>query len=105
MRDSSDRRGDSATQNNSPFGNSQALPQDVRLDMERQLGGDFRNVRVYPSSFAHGALESQAYTQGTDLHFAPGEYAPYSTGGRELLGHELAHVVQQGSGRVRSPQG
>jgi Domain of unknown function (DUF4157) len=44
-----------------------------------------------------GAL---AYTQGTDIHFAPGQYQPESHSGKERIGHELAHVVQQSQGRV-----
>ncbi|MBK9034966.1 MAG: DUF4157 domain-containing protein [Myxococcales bacterium] len=31
---------------------------------------------------------------------APGQYDPESQAGRELIGHELAHVVQQRQGRV-----
>lgn len=49
-----------------------------------------------------GAL---AYTQGSDIHFARGQYQPGSAAGDELLGHELAHVVQQSAGRVAAPQG
>jgi len=48
------------------------------------------------------SLGAQAYTQGTDIHFAPGQYQPSSQGGQELLGHELAHVVQQADGRVKA---
>ena len=45
-----------------------------------------------------GAL---AYTQGTDIHFAPGQFKPDTAAGQELLGHELTHVVQQAEGRVQ----
>jgi hypothetical protein len=45
-----------------------------------------------------GAL---AYTQGNDVHFAPGQYNPESSKGQELIGHELTHVVQQRQGRVK----
>lgn len=47
-------------------------------------------------------MGAKAYAQGSDLHFAPGEYAPESQQGRELIGHELAHVVQQAEGRTSS---
>lgn len=40
-------------------------------------------------------LGAQAYTHGSDLHFGAGQYAP-GAGNSQLLGHELAHVVQQG---------
>jgi len=59
------------------------------------LGG----VRVHEGGEA-SAMGARAYTQGSDLHFAPGAYEPASARGQELIGHELAHVVQQSEGRV-----
>lgn len=41
-----------------------------------------------------------AFTQGEHIHFAPGQYQPHTAQGKRLLGHELAHVVQQREGRV-----
>ena len=75
------------------------MPADLRAKMERAFGADFSAVRIHqgPQARALGAL---AYTQGTDIHFAPGQYDPTSTAGQELLGHELTHVVQQTQGRV-----
>ena len=49
-----------------------------------------------------GAL---AFTHGTDLYFAPGQYNPQSSQGQQLLGHELTHVLQQRAGQVRNPLG
>lgn len=82
-------------------GGGQALPDAFRLQMERAFGADFRTVRVHedPEAAAMGAL---AFTRGTDIHVAPGRYDPEGQAGRELLGHELAHVVQQAQGRVRA---
>ena len=78
-----------------------ALPDGVRGKMEGALGMDFSRVRVHegPQARAMGAL---AYTQGTDIHFAPGQYQPHSQRGQELIGHELTHVVQQAEGRVQA---
>jgi hypothetical protein len=56
-------------------------------------------VRVHEGDAA-ASVGARAFTQGTDLHFAPGEYQPQEAGGQELLGHELAHVVQQSQGKV-----
>jgi len=80
-------------------GGGAAMPEDVRGKMEASLGADFSPVRIHegPQAEAIGAL---AYTQGTDIHFAPGQYQPSSQRGQELLGHELTHVVQQSQGRV-----
>ena len=78
----------------------QKLPAALRARMEAALGADFRDVTVHvgPQAPALGAL---AFTMGTKIFFAPGQYDPSSAKGRELLGHELAHVVQQRQGRVR----
>ncbi len=75
------------------------MPTDVRAKMEGAFGTDFSGVRIHegPRARALGAL---AYTQGADIHFAPGKYQPHSQTGQALLGHELTHVVQQSQGRV-----
>jgi len=41
------------------------------------------------------------FTTGQDIFFKQREYSPGSSSGRELLAHELAHVVQQGGARVK----
>lgn len=80
-------------------GGGQPLPEDVQARMENAFSADFSAVRIHegPQASALGAL---AYTQGSDIHFAPGRYDPGSQRGQELIGHELAHVVQQAQGRV-----
>ncbi|HEX3474979.1 MAG TPA: DUF4157 domain-containing protein [Kofleriaceae bacterium] len=84
-----------------PSGGGQAMPEDVRGKMERAFQADFSAVRVHEGEHA-AALGARAYTQGNDIHFAPGQYQPHSEAGQALLGHELAHVVQQSQGRVRA---
>jgi hypothetical protein len=76
------------------------LPPAVRADMEASLGADLAAVRVHEGSYVP-RLGALAFTRGADVHFAPGHYEPSSPRGRELLGHELAHVVQQAERRVR----
>jgi acyl carrier protein len=85
-------------------GGGRPLPDAVRGKMEAALGADFSNVRVHvgPQADRIGAI---AFTVGTDIYFAPGRYQPETLHGQELLGHELAHVVQQRAGRVRNPLG
>jgi hypothetical protein len=82
-------------------GGGAPMPAAVQARMEHALGADFSRVRIHedPGAQAIGAL---AYTQGTDIHFAPGQYDPGSRRGQELLGHELTHVVQQAQGRVQA---
>src|SRR5579863_6121511 len=85
-------------------GGGRRLPDAVRGKMEAALGADFSGVRVHvgPQAERVGAI---ALTMGTDIYFAPGRYQPDTVQGQQLLGHELAHVMQQRLGRVRNPLG
>jgi hypothetical protein len=77
------------------------LPAPTRSYFERRLGRDFGAVRLHTGPMAGAtarAMHAAAYTLGSDIAFAPGRYAPESEAGRRLLGHELAHVVQQAGG-------
>ncbi|HEY4240159.1 MAG TPA: DUF4157 domain-containing protein [Kofleriaceae bacterium] len=87
-----------------PTGGGNALPTELRAHMEKAFSTDFTDVRVHEGAHV-SALGAHAYAQGSALHFAPGQYAPDSAEGRELIGHELAHVVQQRTGRVGSGDG
>jgi len=81
--------------------NRTGLPDNVKARMEDTFATDFSDVRVHPNSGKAAAVRARAYTQGTDVHFAPGQFKPQSSAGQQLLGHELTHVVQQRQGRVR----
>jgi hypothetical protein len=73
----------------------------------RRFGHDLSEVRIHADAGADGAaraLHARAYTVGTDVVFARGEYAPATRGGQRLLAHELAHVIQQRQGLARSIQ-
>jgi len=80
------------------------IPDDVRVKMETAFGADFSDVRVHIGQEA-ASLGAIAYTWGSNIHFAPGQYNPHTLQGQKLLGHELWHVVQQKSGRVKNPFG
>lgn len=81
--------------------NKTGIPDDVKQRMEDSFNTDFSGVRVHPDSSAAPEVGALAYTQGTDIHFAPGQFKPDTSAGQQLLGHELAHVVQQAEGRVQ----
>lgn len=81
--------------------NRTGIPDDVRQRMENAFATDFSSVRVHPESSQAPEVGALAYTQGTDIHFAPGQFKPETSSGQQLLGHELAHVVQQQEGRVQ----
>jgi outer membrane protein OmpA-like peptidoglycan-associated protein len=81
----------------------QALPAALRSGLEGHFGHDFSSVRVHADDAAARsaqALSAAAFTLGSDIVFGTGRYAPETAAGRRLLGHELAHVVQQDTGRV-----
>lgn len=90
--------GNSLSETNDSSG--RPLPDDLRAKMEAAFGVDFSAVRVHEGPQAE-SLGARAYTRGTEIVFAPGEYQPESQAGQELLGHELAHVVQQSQGRAQ----
>jgi uncharacterized protein DUF4157 len=64
---------------------------------------DFSHVRLHTDGRAADSARSVsalAYTVGSDIVFAPGQYNPASAAGKRLLAHELTHVLQQTGGRA-----
>jgi len=89
-------------------GSGEHLSKEARLPMEQAFGADFSDVRVHTDAEADALnrqLSAKAFTTGQDIFFGQGEYNPGSGSGRELLAHELTHVLQQGSGRVSGGNG
>ncbi len=79
-------------------GGGQGLDDGVRNQMESSFGADFGGVRIHNDAHADSlnrAVSARAFTTGKDIFFRQGEYNPGASGGRELLAHELTHVVQQ----------
>jgi hypothetical protein len=70
-------------------------------EMGTAFGADFSGVRIHQGDGKAEEMGAHAMTRGDDIHFAQGR-GPED---RQLLGHELAHVVQQREGRVAAPQG
>ncbi|MBN1814364.1 MAG: DUF4157 domain-containing protein [Anaerolineae bacterium] len=85
-------------------GGGQALDTGMRAQMESAFGADFSGVRVHAdagSDALNQSLNARAFTTGQDVFFRQGAYDPGSSGGRELLAHELTHVVQQTGDEVQ----
>lgn len=79
----------------------QPLDSATRAFMEPRFGHDFSRVRVHADIKAvesAAAVEARAYTVGQHVVFGKGQLSPETTVGRQLLAHELAHVVQQRRG-------
>jgi len=81
--------------------NNAGMTQEVRAKMEDVFKTDLSNVKIHTDSPKAQELGAMAFTQGEDIHFAPGHFKPNASHGRKILGHELAHIVQQRSGRVK----
>ncbi len=70
----------------------------TRNFMEPRFEFDFSQVKIHRDSQAAESAQSiqaHAYTVGQNIIFAPGKYAPDTDSGKQLLAHELTHVVQQ----------
>jgi hypothetical protein len=78
--------------------NGRALDPMTREMMESVFDQDFSRVRVHTDPIAAASaqtINALAYTVGSDIVFAPNQFAPNSANGQQLLAHELTHVVQQ----------
>lgn len=73
--------------------NKTGLPDNLKTGIENLSGYSLDDVRVHYNSDKPAQLQALAYTQGTDIHVAPGQ--------EEHLPHEAWHVVQQMQGRVK----
>lgn len=85
-------------------GGGRPLDSATRTQMNQAFNADFGGVRVHTSAEADGlnrSLNARAFTTGRDIYFRQGQYNPGSSGGRELLAHELTHVVQQNADLVQ----
>jgi len=85
----------------------QPLPQSEREFFEPRMGVDLGDVRVHADGEAAETsqdLNARAYTVGSHVAFNNGEYQPGTSAGRQLLAHELTHVVQQGGAGQLQPQ-
>jgi hypothetical protein len=79
-------------------GGGASLDGGTQAQMEGRLGHDFSKVRVHTGTepnVLNRQLGARAFTVGSDIFFRSGAYEPGSTGGQQLLAHELTHVAQQ----------
>jgi hypothetical protein len=73
--------------------NCTGIPDNLKAGVENLSGIDMSDVRVHYNSDKPAKVGALAYTQGTDIHVAPGQ--------EKYLPHEAWHVVQQTQGRVK----
>ncbi len=87
-------------------GSGRPLDTAARTQAETAFGADLGSVRVHTGARADTlsrALDATAFTTGSDVFFRSGAYDPGSRSGMQLLGHELAHVVQQSGAAAGGP--
>lgn len=75
------------------------LPGPLAVRMARFFGHDLASVRLHVSRVPR-LLGARAFTGGEHIFVDPDHHAPDTVGGRQLIAHELAHVLQQRLRRV-----
>jgi Domain of unknown function (DUF4157) len=76
----------------------QPLDSATRTFMEPRFGCDFGCVRIHADDKAAAsaqALGARAYTLGRHIVFGRAESSPADPAARQLMAHELTHVIQQ----------
>ncbi len=79
----------------------------LRRSMESAFGADFSAVRMHVGpqiDRLNADLSARAFTHRSDVFVRSGDYRPATRAGRELIAHELTHVVQQGGAPQLDPQ-
>lgn len=83
---------------NAKRGSGRPLEPHLMSQMNDSFGYDFSEVKIHADKEAAelcASLNAQAFAIGNDVFFNEGKYDPDSDSGKELLAHELTHVVQQ----------
>jgi hypothetical protein len=87
-------------------GSGATLDTGLRENVESTLGEGLGDVRVHTDPEADAlarSVSARAFTTGTDIYFAQGEFRPSTSEGRRLIAHEAAHVVQQRGAPTTGP--
>jgi hypothetical protein len=79
-------------------GGGEPLPDSTRHFFEPRFGVDFSQVRVHrdsPAAQAAGQARARAFTIGQDIVMGANESLSATHESRQLMAHELTHVIQQ----------
>ena len=87
-----DMANNAAQREEAPHPNNTGMPDNLKSGIESLSGFSMDDVRVHYNSSKPATVQALAYTQGTDIHVAPGQ--------EKCLPHEAWHVAQQMAGRV-----
>lgn len=87
-------------------GGGTALDQGIRDRFAADLGDSLTDVHIHADAGADSlarSVSARAFTTGSDVFFASGEYRPGTSAGDRLIAHELTHVVQQRGAPASGP--
>lgn len=86
-------------------GGGAALPTEVGHQMQGAFGADFSGVRLHTDSQSHALnsrIQARAFTTGSEIFLGGTAPSLATAAGKELLAHELTHLVQQDAHAQRS---
>jgi hypothetical protein len=87
-------------------GSGHTLDPAARERLSAHVGDELSDVHLHTDTTADSlarSVSARAFTTGTDVYFASGEYRPGTTDGDSLLAHELTHVTQQRGAPTSGP--
>ncbi|POY36196.1 hypothetical protein C3K47_10580 [Solitalea longa] len=85
----------------------QVLDRSVQQFMQSKFNYDFSKVQVHNDAEAqHSAagINANAYTVKNHIVFGKDQYQPNTINGKQLLAHELTHVIQQSNSNTATVQ-
>jgi hypothetical protein len=80
------------------------LPKSTREFMEQRFGADFGGVHLHTGSESaqlNREISAEAFTRGQDIYLGEGKEDVESSAGKQLLAHELTHVIQQNGSKAQ----
>jgi hypothetical protein len=87
-------------------GSGHTLDPAARERLSPRVGDDLSDIHLHTDTTADAlarSVSARAFTTGTDVYFASGEYRPGTSDGDSLLAHELTHVTQQRGAPMNGP--
>ncbi|TDF63942.1 DUF4157 domain-containing protein [Cupriavidus sp. L7L] len=95
-----------AGSSNLSLGHARRLGDNERSFFEARYQADLSDVSIHDNAEAAASaaqLDARAFALGSHIAFGAGQYRPHTSDGKRLLGHELAHVLQDGRGARAEP--
>lgn len=70
-----------------------AIPETIKVELEAKFSIDLSDVKIH-ENHAPTLLGAKAFTSGKSIFLAPGTFN-VAAEGKQLITHEIAHVIQQ----------